>query len=345
MRVGLLDQNPSWGGGEEWFLGAARALAARGHEVRVVAHPGSGLVERCAEAGVAAGPIGELDALLAAGPEVVLCNQARDVRLLARATGRRPPFRLVLRRGSDRRLVDNCLRRRTWRLLSAIVVNSDATGATVRRSLPWFPPERIRRIYNAVRFEAAPRDAAAEGPLRLAFAGRLARPKGVDVLLEAVSRLGDALDWRLELAGDGELRGALEAQAERLGIAARCRFLGHLPDPAPLYARAHVVVVPSRYEGFGYVAAEAALTGVPVIASRAGGLREVVRDEETGLLVRPEDPAALAEALRRLAADRALAERLGEAARASARERFDPGILDAELERVLLEVRSLPPVG
>ena len=122
------------------------------------------------------------------------------------------------------------------------------------------------------------------------------------MLLDAVhlARRGGA-DVTLDIVGDGPDRAALEARSARLGLGGAVRFLGPLPRAA-LYERmatAHAVVVPSRREGLGLVAVEALALGRPVIASRVGGLTEVVT-AGTGMLVAPDDPAALAHALQSL---------------------------------------------
>ena len=139
-------------------------------------------------------------------------------------------------------------------------------------------------------------------PWRLVAVGRASPEKGFDVLLEAVHLARrDGADVTLDIVGYGPDRAALEARGAQLGLAGAVRFLGPLPR-AVLYERmaaAHAVVVPSRREGLGLVAVEALALGRPVIASRVGGLPEVVT-AGTGTLVPPEDPAALAHALQSL---------------------------------------------
>jgi glycosyltransferase involved in cell wall biosynthesis len=135
-------------------------------------------------------------------------------------------------------------------------------------------------------------------PLRALAAGRASREKGFDVLLEALARPAAAA-WSLTLVTDGPERGRLGAQAAALGLGERLTFSPPCPR-AQLHALAaqhHAVVVPSRSEGLGLFALEALALGRPVVASRAGGLVEVVADGPDGRLVPPGDPVALAEAL------------------------------------------------
>jgi glycosyltransferase involved in cell wall biosynthesis len=148
---------------------------------------------------------------------------------------------------------------------------------------------------------------------------RLHPKKGLDTLLDALTAVPGAVLW---LAGDGALRGALEAQARRLGIADRVRFLGWREDKGALLRAADVLAVPSRYEPFGTVVIEGWQAGIPVVAARAAGPAATIRDGETGLLVPVDDAPALAAALRRVLEDRMLALSLALAAKQEEAERF-----------------------
>ena len=162
-------------------------------------------------------------------------------------------------------------------------------------------------------------------PPILLMVGRLSREKGFDVGLQAFARLRRRVPAaRLEIAGDGDERQALEQQAADLEVAEAVRFLGWVQPQKvfELYDRASVVLVPSRYEGFGLVALEAAQRARPVVASRVGGLGEVVVDGLTGSLTPPEQPGALARALLALVRDPERAQRMGRAGRARALAEF-----------------------
>ena len=150
----------------------------------------------------------------------------------------------------------------------------------------------------------------------LFFTSRLAPLKRADLVLRALAR-PEAGEARLVVGGDGEERGRLEALARELGIDARVRFTGHLDESALVdrLARCRAVVFVPRQEDYGFVTVEAFASGKPVITCvDSGGPTEFVRPGETGW-VTAASPEALAPALAEAAADAALAERLGAAAR------------------------------
>jgi glycosyltransferase involved in cell wall biosynthesis len=152
--------------------------------------------------------------------------------------------------------------------------------------------------------------------------GRLVAKKGFDVLVEAVARLASRTAPLLVLAGDGDLRGWLGDLAERRGIDIRMPGAVDRSTLSHLYAAADVLVVPSvvddagNVDGLPNVALEGMASGLPIIASRVGGLPDVLTDRETAHLVPPNDAAALESALAELLGSRARREELGAAARA-----------------------------
>jgi glycosyltransferase involved in cell wall biosynthesis len=186
-----------------------------------------------------------------------------------------------------------------------------------------------------------------EGRPRVVYVGRLVRAKGVGVLLDAASRMRS--DARFLLVGDGPDRVRLERQAERLGLGARVRITGFLehhrvPD---LLATADLLVLPSFYEELGTVLVEAMQAGVPAVASRTGGIPEVVEDGVTGLLVPPRDAGALARALDTVLADPQLAAAMSANARRRAADYDIVRVAEqihALYERVTAPVADRPPL-
>lgn len=147
--------------------------------------------------------------------------------------------------------------------------------------------------------------------------------KGLPDLLAAFGRrIASGAPGILVVAGEGPLRESLEARARELGLGEIVRFLGYRRDVPALLAAADVFVLPSHRDAFPTAILEAMAAGLPVIATRAGGIPEIVEDDLSGLLVPPGSPRDLAEALGRVLGDPALARRLGEAGRRRVRERF-----------------------
>ncbi|MGH8905238.1 MAG: glycosyltransferase family 4 protein [Egibacteraceae bacterium] len=198
-------------------------------------------------------------------------------------------------------------------------------------------PERMRcspHFIDLSTIEGA--EAAGQGAV---FAGRLSPEKGVDTLIEAVARMGSG---SLEIAGDGPERTRLMALAQARAPG-RVRFHGHLPkaDLHELIRSAAVAVLPSRcYENQPLIVLEAFACGVPVICSDLGGMPELVDPGVDGLLVPPNDPDALAAALRRFFNDPEGAFAMGRAARAKVEEQFSPDRHLCRLDEIYAEAAA-----
>ena len=173
-----------------------------------------------------------------------------------------------------------------------------------------------------------------------AYLGRLKRYKGVHLVIRAFARVARQ-DAVLEIAGAGDYRSTLERLAGELGVADRVRFLGRVPDDEKLalLRRAWALVLASPKEGWGITNLEGAACGTPVVASDSPGIRESVRNGETGFLVPHGDVAGLAAAMTRVADSRELVERMGRDARRFA-EGFTWERAADETERHLASVLS-----
>jgi glycosyltransferase involved in cell wall biosynthesis len=171
----------------------------------------------------------------------------------------------------------------------------------------------------------------------LAFAGRLGVQKSLGTALEAVVATPGVT---LVVAGDGPERAALERRAAELGLESRARFLGSVSRDVVLrlFSAADASVLPSAWENFPHTVVEALAVGCPVIATTVGGVPEVVRDGENGLLVPPGDSAALEAALARFFADADLRARLAAAAPASVAGNTEEAVftvIEAELAKAV----------
>jgi glycosyltransferase involved in cell wall biosynthesis len=222
------------------------------------------------------------------------------------------PFVVTLH-GTDVMLAERlpAFARTVLRRASVVIGVSTPLAEAARR----FGARDVRVIPNGVDLPLEP--GSESEPAHVLYAGRLSKEKGVLELVRATQGLP------LVVLGDGPLR---KHVPQARGFVPR----GELETE---YARAAIVVCPSRREGFGLTCLEAMAYGKPVVASAVGGLRDLVVDGQTGLLVPPRDPAALRAALERLIGDRELRLRLGAAARDRARERFSwERVVDATLQ-------------
>jgi glycosyltransferase involved in cell wall biosynthesis len=347
-RLCFVDSIRSWGGAEVWFLETALALRAAGYAAGVVAQPGSALLDRARAAGVAAAAIPiRFDAapwtliklarhFRASGTTAIVANLTKDLKAAAVAGRLAGVPTILATRESDFPLKDKFYYR--WyftRLATGMLVNSRATGDTVTASVPWLKAGNVHLVYKGIdsnRFRPGP---VPDGPPVVGFVGQLIDRKGIAELMAAWA----AIDRRdrpdrpvLRLAGTGPLRGRLESWRSGLLHPERVELAGFVEDIAAFYRGLTMLVLPSHAEGFGLAAAEAAATGLPVIASNASSLPEIVLDRQTGLLVPPRAAAPLAAAIGRLLDDPALGRRLGAAGREHVSRHFDR---DATLHRLL----------
>lgn len=338
MRTFHVDTERTWRGGQQQVLLLLEGLVCRGVPARLAAPKNSPLFDRAGVAGLPAEPFAARnDADPAAAlrlarllrsepPEILHCHTARAY-AVARLACRLLPAAVRPRVVVSRRVAFSAspfLTRRKFGSADCVIAVSEAVKqglvaagldpahiAVVRDGValaqaPLAPDdrERVRRLLHL-----APADRLV---LHLAHLGA---EKGQADLIAAAPRIHDAVPGaRIAIAGGGELRERLERQAAATG-AARILFVGFWPPeriPA-LLAAAAVFVLPSRNEGLGSVLLEAMAAGLPIVASSTGGIPEIVRDGDTGLLVPPRDPSALAAAVIRLLTDSALAARLGAA--------------------------------
>jgi glycosyltransferase involved in cell wall biosynthesis len=243
--------------------------------------------------------------LYARAPVLALCHH-----LFGETAFEQVPWPVAAAVWSAERLVP-----RAYRRVPFVTISESSRADLAARGID---PARIRMIHPGIRRPEAAPLAWEERPCRVTYVGRIEPYKRVDVMLRAGARLLPRFpDLELFVIGRGTARPALEALARELGIADRVRFTGFVSDPErdALLAGTRVCVFPSLKEGFGLTVLEANAVGTPVVASDAPGLRDSVRDGETGLLAPAGSVTRFAERIGALLADDALARRLGEAAR------------------------------
>ena len=173
--------------------------------------------------------------------------------------------------------------------------------------------------------------------------GTLRKEKAHDVLLKAFARFRQQRSAKLLLVGDGPLKGSLMDQVSSLGLDGQVVFAGSRPDVPNLLKAMDIFVFPSRNEALGIALLEAMYSGLPVIAAKTGGIPEIVKDGETGLLVGSEDAEGLSEAMLRLAEDSEMCQSLGIRAQRFVADNHSP---QAYVDRLLnLHARLLAQKG
>ena len=178
---------------------------------------------------------------------------------------------------------------------------------------------------------------------RVLFVGRLVAEKNLDAWLRVAALVAPVHpEASFDIAGDGPLLAHLRQEAERLGLASRVNFLGSVPYEAlpALYRSAAVFLITSHCEGFGRVAVEASLQGVPVVGRRISGIEDIVEDCRTGFLERSGDDRGMANSVARLLSDHALRQWMGKAAHELALARFDPQTLSRSWVSLLVSAAA-----
>jgi glycosyltransferase involved in cell wall biosynthesis len=345
MRSLHIDTEPTWRGGEQQLFYTVEGLRARGLPAAVLAQPGSPLLERALAAGFDAQAFrihGEAD-LAAAWRlsrllrdrhfDILHCHtpHAHSIGVLARwltPAEWRPKLVVTRRVDFSIRRVGDLLGLSPLKYNRAdciIAVSQAVRDVLVRDGVDASRIALVREGIDVERIERAP-DRAGElraslgirdGERIVANVAALTAHKGQRYLVEAVPRIRSAHPGaRIVIFGEGELHAELEKQARTLALGDGLVFAGFRPpDEIPsILKAADVFVLPSVEEGLGTSLFDAMAAGTPIVATRAGGIPEIVRDGETGLLVPPRDSAALANAIIRLLGDAVLAQRLAAAA-------------------------------
>lgn len=250
---------------------------------------------------------------------------------------------------------DDCLHRVKMSAADWIVTcNSFGRAQLLERHGAWLEP-KVRLIYHGLDLDSysPPADGRREESTILAV-GRLTEQKGFHVLVEACRQLRDAgVPFTCEIAGsDADMSKRLRRDIEAADLSARVRLLGFMEPPAliPFYQRATVLAAPTvvsrrgETDGLPNVILEAMACGAPVVGTTAAGLPEAILHGRTGWLVPPNDPGALADALRRILGEPEARRRMGAEARRSALDRFDVRRNTAALRDLLLG-NGLPTAG
>ncbi len=347
----FVDTERVWRGGQEQIFSLIKGLHQHGHSIHLVCEPHTLMESRAGEIGASVYPMrirseASLVSLLRlilvlrkVRPDILAFNTPKAIlggSLASRfaSVGARIVFRRVhfpLRKGFFTRL------KYTWGI-DCIVSISESIRLQLQSS--GIPGSRIRTIYEGIDLSLYPEhirttQRGADEPVVVGTVAHLSREKGLHYLIQAASLIPDALrKLRFVVVGDGDCLQELLELAERKGLKDLFHFAGFRSDISECMKAFDIFVLPSLSEGLGSAILEAMATSLPIIATKVGGIPELVKSEENGLLVSPADPLSLARAIQHLADNPDICRRMGLQGRKRIENEFT-------LERKIIETEQL----
>lgn len=340
----LMNSTRSWGGGEKWHFETALLLMLRGYQTTMVCYPGSELHKRCLKASI---PVHVLpirnwsylnflklynltEWLIKTHPSAIIFNSSTDLKFGGIAARLAKIPSVIYRRGSAIPLKNHLMNRLLFKnALTGVIANSLETARTINQNYPFINPEKIKVIYNGLDFSELDDGTFSKlyerkgDELILGNAGRFAPQKNHADLIKMAEKLAEkAIPFKLILAGTGPL----EADLRKLTLASQLEdkivFLDFVEDMASFYRSIDVFVLSSKWEGFGYVLAEALYFEKPVVAYRISSNPEIVQENNSGYLVEPGNPGQLADAVVNLYQNKNKARQMGEFGKQDVLARF-----------------------
>ncbi len=339
MKICFMNLTKAWGGGEKWHLDHACAFREQGHDVFIIAHKKGEFLRRANAIGLCCYPLtgGNLSFLnpLKAyrlfcffrrnRPEVLVMNFSKDIKMAAPMARLAGIPSIVYRRGSAIPVRNSFLNRFLFkRCLTHILANSEATKKTILQNNPdLFPANKIKVIYNGIATSDYTHKDRHTLPV-IGNLGRLVHQKGQDLLIDMVHTLKErGVQLSVLIGGDGVLMKPYQEKVSELGLNENITFTGHVTDTIAFMNEIDIFVLPSRWEGFGYVLAEAMSAGKPIVAFDISSNPELVENGVNGFLVPWNDQEAFIHALLELINNPDLCDRMGKNGQRIARERFD----------------------
>lgn len=330
----FFNSSKAWGGGEKWHFDMATRIDPARWRVIVAARFDGELFSRLSKTGLPlfgakVSNLSFLDPIMrrklrvffaAEKVDTVIMNLPSDLKVAGPAAKKAGTRNIVYRRGSAIPVRDTFLNRHLFRdCLTAVIANSIETKRTILvNNGGLIGPERIEVIYNGIDlawWDAGTRTVIHQprpGEIVIGSAGRLVSQKGQSFLLDLAAILERrGLDFTILTAGEGPMRESLVKEASRRGLGGRVKFAGFVADMRSFMGSVDIFVLPSLWEGFGYVLIEAMASRRPVVAFDRSSNPEIVESGVTGSLVAGFDIESMADRVMELSRDRALRDRFG----------------------------------
>lgn len=342
-----------WGGGEKWHLEAALGLDRSRFKVHMLCSPGSVLGQEAEAAGLQVHyfNIGNLSFLnpfkmkklkaffVREAFHAVVLNLPADLKSAGPAARRAGTEKVVYRRGSAIPVRDTALNRRLFsKVITHVIANSEATKRTILQNNPNLIDEKrvtvIRNSLDAGQYYVVKHKS--KNKIVFGNLGRLVEQKGQDMLVQIAKKIDNTgLDFQLLIGGGGLMHDVLENRIKQAGLDERVSLVGEVAGPAAFMQGLDVFLLPSRWEGFGYVIAEAMASGLPVVAFDVSSNPELVAHGLTGYLAPAFDLGQFAEYALQLARDAKARQDMGRKARGVIEDEYTPQLAIAKLEGLL----------
>ena len=331
MTIVFCNTIQSWGGGEKWHLETAKELLAKGHEVSFILHPKGVIAHKLPNSTIKRIPakIGNLTfinpiahlffiiKLLIIKPDAIIFNRPAELKSIALAARIAGIKNIIYRRGSDVRVKNNPLNRLFLEQIAThIIANSTATKASLLES-GLDISSKITVINNGIIMPIDTHSAQMtkhnSAPIVIGAAGRLVEQKGFDLLLESANLLKErGLNFQIQIAGEGIDREKLERLIATYQLKKHIALKGFVSNMTDFFHMCDFFVLPSRYEGFGYVMVEAMFAKKPVIAFDISSAKEIIQNNVTGFLIPAYNTQAFANKMELLITNSGLRDVMGD---------------------------------
>ena len=333
-----------WGGGEKWQQDVIADLTQQAYKPIFISSRSSPLALHLADMGISGykkriakmsflNPVKILSLARVFKREdvgILVTSVSDDMKTASLAAKLAGVPSIIYRRGIAIPVNNSPINRYIFRrVLTGIIANSRETKRTILANNPALVPEdKIKVVYNGIQLERfrsdiKPMFVPPEGEIILGCAGRLSLEKGHTFLLDMMVHLKESpLKCRLLLAGEGKQSNILQSRAVSLGVDHLVEFLGFVDNMPAFYNSIDIFLLPSKYEGFGYVLIEAMASRIPVVAFDVKSSQEIVEHGKTGYLVAPREVRDMADRVLELAGDQALRTKMGKHGRARVEKHF-----------------------
>ncbi len=361
MKLFLVNTSKKWGGGEKWHFDTACFLKNKGHDVTILTRTDSDLHKKSVLSGIRTmsvhvsnlsflNPLTLLRLIRLFKkeiPQYVILNFSADIKTVGLAAKSAGIKNIIYRRGSAIPIRNTMINRFIYKnIITDIIANSEETKRTILyNNSGLFPAGRIRVIYNGIdlpHIDAMPVIRLYErksNEVIIGSAGRLSPEKGHHYLVELAEVLKKrGKNFVILIAGEGPQELMLKDLAKQKGVEDRIVFLGFLNNIKAFMENIDIFVLPSIWEGFGYVTIEAMACNKPVVAFNTGSNPEIIRDNETGYLVNDFSKDSLTDKVETLIDDPALRIVFGHKGRLRVETYFSQAIAESNIEQFIREL-------